>query len=134
MGVRSSLGGVKIPEPARQRTVARIERYATEHYRGQYSRLDIRFRGALCYIDAYVEPEEPSRQLLKLTKETREQYLQRMRSTPIHLCRLRHFSEDRWSVAFFTYSNEKYEPSVFQNGTFIGTPEEAFEQAAVYLR
>lgn len=36
-------------------------------------------------------------------------------------------------MAFYTYSHEKYEPSVFSNGTFHGTPEEAFDTAAVYL-
>jgi len=36
-------------------------------------------------------------------------------------------------MAFFTYSNEKYEPSVFNNGSFYGTPEEAFETSSVYL-
>jgi hypothetical protein len=52
----------------------------------------------------------------------------------VHLCRLRYFSdEEAWSMAFYTYSNEKYEPSFFNNGTFRGTPEEAFETSAVYL-
>jgi hypothetical protein len=56
-----------------------------------------------------------------------------MRSTPLHLCRLRHFAEDRWSLAFFTYSNEKYTPCVFRNGSFFGTPEEGFDVGATYL-
>jgi hypothetical protein len=52
----------------------------------------------------------------------------------VHLCRLRYFGdEESWSMAFYTYSNEKYEPSFFNNGTFRGTPEEAFETSAVYL-
>ena len=37
-------------------------------------------------------------------------------------------------MAFYTYSNEHYEPCTFPNGTFYGTPEEAFEVGAVYLR
>ena len=37
-------------------------------------------------------------------------------------------------MAFYTYSNEKYEPCMFRNGTFVGTPEEAFEIAAIYLK
>jgi hypothetical protein len=37
-------------------------------------------------------------------------------------------------MAFYTYSNERYEPCAFPNGTFHGTPEEAFEVGAVYLR
>ena len=127
-------GGVKIPPAVRTRTVERIEKYAAKHYAGKYARLDIRFRGPLCYIDAYVEPEEPSAKMLKVTRETRQQFLERLRATPLHLCRLRHFAEDRWSTAFYTYSNERYEPSAFAHGSFQDTPEEAFEQAAIYLR
>jgi hypothetical protein len=36
-------------------------------------------------------------------------------------------------MAFYTYSNEKYETSMFPNGTFKGTPEEAFAVGAMYL-
>jgi len=49
------------------------------------------------------------------------------------LCRLRHFTEDRWSVAYFSYSNMKYDPCVFENGFSQGTPEEGFEVGAMYL-
>jgi Tol biopolymer transport system component len=67
--------------------------------------------------------------------ESREEYLERLRNTPTHLCRLRYFGdEERWGFAFYTYSNEKYELSVFPSGDFFGTPEEAFDTAAgVYL-
>ncbi|PYO57360.1 MAG: hypothetical protein DMD83_09565 [Candidatus Rokuibacteriota bacterium] len=37
-------------------------------------------------------------------------------------------------MAFYTYSNERYEPCTFPNGTFHGTPEEAFDVGAVYLQ
>jgi hypothetical protein len=98
-------GGVKIPPAVRTRTVERIEKYAAKQYAGKYIRLDIRFRGSLCYIDAYVEPAEPSARMLKVTGETRQQFLDRLRAAPLHLCRLRHFAEDRWTMAFFTHSN-----------------------------
>ena len=127
-------GGVKIPPAVRTRTLERIEKYAAKHYAGKYIRLDIRFRGPLCYIDAYVEPEKPSAKMLQVTGETRQQFLERLSATPLHLCRLRHFAESRWSFAIYTYSNERYEPSTFASGNFHGTPEEAFEQAAIYLR
>ena len=53
---------------------------------------------------------------------------------PLHLCRIRYFGdENAWSLAFYTYSHDRYEPSVFDNGTFHGTPEEAFDVGAVYL-
>ena len=58
-----------------------------------------------------------------------------MRNTPIHLCRLRFFGDENgWSMAFYTYSNEKYTPSMFNTGGFTGTPEEAFDTSAVYLQ
>ena len=108
------VGGVTIPPQVRHRTERRIRAYAEAHYSGTFERLEVRFRGALCYIDAYVE-DPPD--------------------VPLHLCRLRYFrNEDAWSMAFFTYSNEKYEPCMFRNGTFVGTPEEAFEMAAIYLK
>ncbi len=97
--------------------------------------MDIRFRGALCYIDAYTEPEQPSAASLRALGETRGQYLERLRSTPVHLCRLRFLGrEDAWSMAFFTYSHERYEACSFHNGSWTGTPEEAFEIGAVYLQ
>ena len=52
-------------------------------------------------------------------KALREEKIERLRNTPTHLCRLRYFGdENNWSMAFFTYSNEKYELSVYPNGQF----------------
>lgn len=127
-------GGNKIPEAVKRDTVTRVERHAAARYAGRYTRLDIRFRGALCYFDAYLEPEEPSKALLEITGETAEESVERMRKVPLHLCRLRYFSADRWSLAFYTYSNERYEPCLYSNGTFFGTPEEALDVGAVYLQ
>ena len=128
-------GGARIPATVRQRTQQRILKYAKARYAGKFTRLDIRFRGALCYIDAYTEPAAPSRGLLRALDETHQQYLQRLRNVPLHLCRLRYFgNEEAWSMAFYTYSNERYEPCTFRNGTFHGTPEGAFEVGAAYLR
>ena len=127
-------GGTTIPSEVRQETEQRIREYAEKHYAGAYSQLDIRFHGALCYIDAYVEPEPPSRRLLRALHETREEYFNRVRAVPLHLCRLRYFGGRKiWSMAFYTYSNERYELCTFPNGTFYGTPEEAFEVGAAYL-
>jgi hypothetical protein len=128
-------GGTTIPERVKTTTRQRIEKYAAEHYAGKYNRLDVRFRGQFCYIDAYVEPDLAPGWPPPDYPETREQMIERLRNTPTHLCRLRYFGdEERWSMAFFAYSSEKYEPSIFKNGTFEGTPEEAFETSAVYLR
>jgi hypothetical protein len=92
----------------------------------------VRFKGALWYIDAYTEPGSTGTPW-RIMRETKEQYLDRLRSTPTHLCRLRHFGSDRWSVAFFTYSHERYERCFLRSGEMIGTPEEGLDVGAVYL-
>ena len=127
-------GGVKIPERSKERIRKRILDYAQKYYAGKYTRIDVRFHGHFCYIDAYTEPEVSDDFPPLGWGETREECIERMRNTPTHLCRLRHFSEDSWSLAFYTYSNEKYEPTFFPNGSDTGTVEEGFEVGAMYLR
>jgi hypothetical protein len=129
-------GGKKIPEAVRSRTEARIRRFAEEHFAGRYTRLEVRFRAQFCYIDAYTEPEPLGPDWPPADwPETREEYLERLRDTPTHLCRLRYFGdEEGWGFAFYTYSGERYELSVFPTGEFFGPPEDAFATAAgVYL-
>lgn len=127
-------GGVEIPAAVRERTERRILAYAEAHHAGKFTQLGIRFRGALCYIDAYREPDKPSAALLRALKETREEYCERLRSAPMHLCRLRYFGrDDAWSMAFYAYSHERYEPCSFGNSSSIGTPEQAFAIGSVYL-
>lgn len=125
-------GGIPISDIVKQQTQRRLLAHAEKHYAGRYARLDIRFKGALCYVDAFLEPDTRGSPW-DATGETREQFVERLRSAPTHLCRLRHFAPDRWSVAFFTYSHERYEPSFFPSGEEFGTPEEAFDVGAVYL-
>ena len=96
--------------------------------------MEVRFRGPFCYIDAYTEPEPPTKALLRSLGETKAQYYERLRNVPTHLCRLRYFAaRDRWSVAFYTYSNGRYEPAIFPSGEWFGTPEEGLDLGAVYL-
>jgi len=127
-------GGKNIPPRVREAVKERLEKHAAKNYSGRYTHLEISFRGALCYLDAFIEPESPSRSLLKATGETKEEYLNRLRSVPVRLGRLRYFGDDRWSYAFYTYSNEKYEPTLFPTGDWFGAPEEAFDVGAAYLR
>jgi len=128
-------GGRKIPPSVRQLTEQRIRAYAESRYAGKFTRLDIRFRGPLCYIDAYTEPGKPAPELLSAQGETLEHHLERLRNAPLHLCRLRYFGDlEKWSMAFYTYSHMKYEPCMFGDGSFHGTPEDAFEIGAVYLQ
>ena len=125
-------GGKKIPPDVRARTTRRLQQYAAEHHAGSFTRIDVRFHGALCYVDAYQEAGAPEGYVP--AGESREEYLERMRNTPLHLCRLRYFgNEDRWSFSVYTYSHEKYEPSFFLDGTDVGAPELAFETCAPFL-
>jgi hypothetical protein len=127
-------GGRKPPPSAQERIRGRILAYAKANYAGKFNRIDVHFRGQFCYVDAYTEPFIPEDFNEKLLGETREEHLERLRITPTHLCRLRYFgNEDSLSMAFYAYSSEKYEPCLFDNGSWTGTPEEAFEACAMYL-
>ena len=125
-------GGVKIKDSVKSQVKQRIIKFAEANLAGRYRKLDIRFRDKFCYVDAYTEPEEPViKEWPPDFPETREQHMERMRNTPIHLCRLRYFGdEDEWGLAFYSYAHNKYETSVFPNGKFFGTLEMAVETAA----
>ena len=129
-------GGKKIPEAVKARSETRLRRYAETHFAGRYTRLDFRFRSQFCYIDAYTEPAPPGPSWPPPGwPESQEEYLDRLRNTPTHLCRLRYFGdEERWGFAFYTYSHERYELSVFPSGEFLGPPEDALRVSAeLYL-
>ncbi len=129
-------GGKTIPDTVKRRAEERIRRYAAERFAGRFIRLDIRFRGQFCYIDAYTEPEPPGPNWPPPDwHETREEMMERLRQTPTHLCRLRYFGdEEGWGFAFYTYSGERYELAIFPSGEFFGPPEDAFEvSASMYL-
>ncbi|MBI3524000.1 MAG: hypothetical protein HY066_05630 [Betaproteobacteria bacterium] len=126
-------GGKTIPPSLRTAISTRLQAHAAKHYVGRYSRLEIKFRGALCYIDAFLEADA------ELLNSWKQQGLDvadaaaRYRERPVHLGRLRHFAPERWSYAFYTYSNERYEPALYPSGEWFGTPEEAFDIGAMYL-
>ncbi len=127
-------GGKKIPEAVKREVTGRIERYAAEHYAGQYTRLDVRFRGQFCYIDAYTEPTVAEGWPPEDWPETREEHIERLRNTPTHLCRLRYFGNDSWGFAFYSYASMSYKLSMYDDGSFFGKPEDAFEASAMYLQ
>ena len=74
-------GGKSIPPAVKARTERRILDYAAKHYSGKFIGIGVRFRGALCYIEVYSEPEVP-RGMAPPTGETREQWIERLRNTP----------------------------------------------------
>ena len=101
-------GGVNIPEKTKSAVKNRILKYAEAHYAGKYDRIDVRFKSQFCYIDAYVEPCAPKNYDATKFGESKEEHLDRLKHTPIHLCRLRYkVDEEKWTLAFYTYSNEK---------------------------
>ena len=61
--------------------------------------------------------------------ETREEYLERMRSTPVHLCRLRYFGEDRWGFAFL-HTAMRNTIVCLSRWAILGNTEEAFITSA----
>jgi hypothetical protein len=129
-------GGVEISDAVKQRTEARIQAVAAEEFPNRYLRLEIRFRGHFCYVDAFTDPDDEGPDWPPADwGKTREDELERMRATPLHLCRLRYSgNEDAWEFAFYAQSNNRYEPALYPTGEALGTPEEAFRlSAGVYL-
>ena len=117
------------------RTAIRILQYDERQHSGLFTRISVRFKGQFCYMDAFTEPVPPSPAMLELVNETAGEYLARLRNTPVHLVRLRYFKgRDLWSLAFYTYSQERYEPIVFLNGEWFGSTEDPFDVGAVYLQ
>ncbi|SMC55193.1 hypothetical protein SAMN02746065_10468 [Desulfocicer vacuolatum DSM 3385] len=127
-------GGIQINDNIKSHVEKRIMKFAEANLAGKYTKLDIRFRDKFCYVDAYVEPEEPViKEWPPDFPETREEHMERMRNTPIHLCRLRYFgNDDEWGLAFYSYAHNKYETSAFPNGKFFDTPEMAMEAAVEF--
>jgi hypothetical protein len=58
-GLDPDNGGVKVPDTVKRRTETQLRQVAAAEFVGRYTRLDIRFRGVFCYVDAYTEPEPP---------------------------------------------------------------------------
>ena len=126
-------GGSKIPPALQLDTRTRIERYAERHYADLYTRIDVTFRGALSYVEAFTEPTAPTRGLLQSLGESLDEYLARLRETPVRLCRIRYFAgRDLWSMALYSYSSERYEPCILPTGEYCGTTEECFALAASF--
>lgn len=124
-----------IPEPIQTSVRQRIEAYAAKNFAGHYARLDIRFRGRFCYVDAFKEPDKKLDAPPDWFEGTPEQWSQRMRDTPLHLIRLTYTGDaEKWNLAFFTYSNENYSECVFPDGSFEGSPEAGFEIGSTYLK
>jgi hypothetical protein len=112
-------GGKKIPLAVQTDIQKRIQNVAEEQFQDRYTCLDIRFRSQFCYVDAYVQPKTSENWPPPDWPETREEYLERMRKTPVHLCLLRYFGSDEWGSAFspIAMKNTNYLSS--QMGSFL---------------
>jgi hypothetical protein len=104
-------GGIKIPQI--QHDALRREAEAFAKTRPWFSEYEIvlRFKNQFCYLDA----------------------MNRNDKKIFPIGRLRHFNARNWSLAFYTYSNERYEPCIFPSGKWEGTLEEAIEVCEMYL-
>jgi hypothetical protein len=102
-------GGQKISPAVRSKTEAIALAYSkTRPWYPKYQ-LRLRFRGQFCYLDGCEDGGKA-----------------------FPLGRLRYFSENKWSLAFYTYSNERYEPCIFPTGEWCGTVEDAIRICEMY--
>lgn len=104
-------GGNKIPEKYHWVIRQQAEIFAkTRQWFSEYE-LKVRFKNQFCYLDALKKGEG--------------------RAFPIG--RLRYFRDNVWSLAFYTYSNETYQPCVFLNGKWEGTLEEGIAVCEAHI-
>jgi hypothetical protein len=104
-------GGVKIPISRYDSILACVD--AFERSRPWYpkTQLSVRFKSQFCYLDMIEEGEKDA--------------------SP--LARLRYFRDEHWSMAFYTWSHERYEPCAFSKGGFEGTLEDAIIACELFL-
>jgi hypothetical protein len=115
----------------RRATKAAILDHGQRYFDGRYRELDVHFKAQFCYVDAYLEPAEPVADGESADAGgARGEDLERIRSSAPQLCRLWFFAPDRWSLAIYSYAQERYEASVFGNGEFVGRPQDGFDLAA----
>ena len=107
-------GGIKISPNRKAEVEARITRYADKNLKEKCDRIEVRFRGALCYVTAWRKQSDGDDYRLPL-------------------CRLRHFDKERWSVLLFTWSNESYEPCILPSGEWFRSIEDCLELGTTFL-
>ena len=107
-------GGIKMTAARKAAVSERIHAYAGRKLCDKCDQVIVRFRGALCYVDA--DQTQPDGRVFRFP-----------------LCRLRHFDLDRWSIALYTFSNERYEPCIFPSGEWIASLDEALDIGTTFL-
>lgn len=96
-------GGNKIPPLEHDRIRKEAIDFAQTRQWSNHTSLVLRFRGQFCYIDTLKSDEEHQ----------------------MPLCRLRYVSGKLWSLALYTYSNERYEACILNDGKHTGTLAQA---------
>lgn len=104
-------GGNKIPVNRYETLRAQLQAFASTRRWFSKCQLSLRFKSQFCYVDMLESGE----------------------TEPSPLARLRYFRENEWSMAFFTWSSERYEPCVLSNGKWQGTMEEIIETCEPFL-
>ncbi len=104
-------GGIKLTPSKQSMFLQKAEAFEQTRPWFPVFQLKLRFKNQFCYLDALKSGE--------------------LKAFP--LCRLRYFRDNIWSMAFYTYSNQRYEPCYFRNGTWEGSLEEAVEMCEMYL-
>ena len=97
-------GSAKLSQQTKETAVQQIESYEKTRPWFPGIRLTARWRSQFCYVD------------------TVENVGGEVRSMP--LCRLK-YEGGEWSLALFTYSNDRYEPCYLSHGKLSGTIEQA---------
>lgn len=98
-------GGGKIPPHMQETIRLRVKAYEVQRPWYPQTKLTVRFRGQFCYVDS-IESD----------------------GTQMPLGRLRYFSENDWSFAYFTYSTDQYRSCLISSASgdkHTGTIEEA---------
>jgi len=103
-------GGEKISPQDYNLIVAQAVAYETKQAWYPKFKLQLQFKNQFCYLAGIKEGKE---------------------AFPIG--RLRYFGSNRWSLAFYAYSNESYKPCLFPDGGWFGTLENAINICSVYL-
>ena len=104
-------GGNKIPEKYHWVIRQQADKFSTTRPWSAAYEIKLRFKAQFCYLDGLKKGED--------------------KTFPIG--RLRYFRDNVWSLAFYTYSNETYQPCVFLNGEWEGTLEEGIAVCEMHL-
>ena len=104
-------GGTKMTPITQAQLLSELRNYCTSRPWYPKIQLSLRFKSQFCYVDSTDEGDE--------------------RIFP--LCRLRYFRDEHFSLALFSYGNERYEPCLFANGKDQGTLTEAIETCEPFI-